>query len=103
MAGSIVGADGNNAPATIEGIPARLYYGILGRSYTYVGREPFNPDFGLGLVDGISNPSLPRAVWVSRVRRSFRGLEGAELDSFQIRAIGNVVHIDLEILTEAIG
>lgn len=75
---AIVGVDGNNAPRLIDGIPARLWMGIQARAYTYFRREPFNPEFGLGLVDGIGSPNLTTAEWLRRLRESFGELEGYE-------------------------
>ena len=94
---AIVGENGNNATDLIEGIPARLWFGLQARAYTYAGREMDNPAFGLGLVDGLSNPSLPTVVWENRVRDSFAGLEGADLNDLQVRVVAGRVELVLDI------
>ena len=93
----IVGPDGNNAPGFVNGIPAWLYYAIEARAYTYRGREPDRPDFGIGLIDGQSNPSLPAAVWIARVRASFADLEGATLEDVRVRVVNEFVEIEIDI------
>ena len=97
MAGQIVGLDGNNAPPLTEGIPSRLWFGLQSRALTYAGREMDNPTFGLGIVDGLSNPSLPTVVWENRVRDSFAALEGADLNDLQVRVAGGRVELVLDI------
>ena len=93
----IVGTDGNNAPERIEGIDPRLYFGIVARAYTYRGREPFNPDFGLGLVDALAGDTITRAEWGRRLEASFGQLEGANLESYRIRIEGGQVVLETEI------
>ena len=94
---AIVGESGNNASEFIEGVPARLYFGLVARAYTYSGREMDNPTFGLGIVDGLSNQQLPTVVWENRVRDSFAGLEGADLNDLQVRVVDGRIELVLDI------
>lgn len=95
---AIVGLDGNNAPEVIEGVDPRLWMGIQARAYTYRGREPFNPDFGLGLVDGLAGDVVSQAEWGRRLEASFAGLEGAELRDYRVVVAGGRVLLETEIV-----
>ena len=94
---AIVGLDGNNASEAIEGIDPRLWMGLQARAYTYRRREPFNPDFGLGLVDGLAGELVSQAEWSRRIEASFRQLEGAMLEGYRVRVSGNRVILETEI------
>ena len=94
---AITGLDGNNAPEFTEGIPSRLWLGLQARAYTYASREMDNPTFGLGIVDGLSNQQLPTVVWENRVRDSFAGLEGADLNDLQVRVVDGRIELVLDI------
>lgn len=94
---AIIGADGNNAPEFIKGVPASIYYQIQARAYTFVNREPFSPDFGLGLVDGLSNQGLPRRVWVERLNKSLIDLGNYEVTDIQVRTVAGTVRLDIEV------
>ena len=94
---AIVGLDGNDAPLTIEEAPARLWMAIQARAYTYRGREPNRPNFGLGLVDGLINVELPQEVWDRRVRESFADLEDWDAYDFEIRVAGGSVSLVVNI------
>lgn len=94
---AIAGLDGNNAPELIEGIPARLWMGIQARAYTGRFAEPNRPDFGLGLIDGLTPRILPAHIWRSRLQASFADLEGWEDYDFNVVAVGNRVELRVSI------
>lgn len=94
---NIVGLDGNNAPREIEGIDPRLWMGIQARAYTYAGREPFNPDFGLGLVDALAFPNPGQSIWRERMIRSFASLEGFTFRDGTVNVVGGRAEIQVEI------
>ena len=56
-----------------------------------------NPTFGLGIVDSLSNQQLPTVVWENRVRDSFAGLEGADLNDLQVRVVDGRIELVLDI------
>lgn len=92
-----VGADGNNAPEFIEEIPADLWYGIQARAWTYRGGEPFRPDFGIGLIDGIATPNIPARVWRDRLQKSFGSLVEYEGYNFNVRVDGSTIRLEVSI------
>ena len=96
---AIVGLNGNNAPETIEGIPARLWLGIQARSHTAYRREIDQPDFALGLVDALKGIALTEPEWRQRVERSFSSLEGYEYLQARVRVSGDSVALEVEINT----
>ena len=94
---AIVGLNGNNAPDAIDGIDPRLWMGIQARAYTYHRREPFNPAFGLGLVDGLASERVSQAEWSRRIVDSFDQLEGATLRSQRVTIAGSRVRLEVQI------
>lgn len=90
---AIIGIDGNDAPELIEGIPAHIWMGIQARAYTARFAEPNRPDFGLGLIDGLTPQILPRHVWQDRINKSFVGLDGWEQYELDVVAVGNKVEL----------
>ena len=81
---TLLGIDGNNAPAQAEGVDFLTWAGIQGRAFTWHRREPFRPDFGLGLVDGLRTPGVTRDEWSRRLRASFADLSGGEAFEFEV-------------------
>ena len=81
---TLLGFDGNDAPATVDGVPFLTWTGIQGRAFTWYRREPFRPDFGLGLVDGLKSPLLTEDEWDSRLRASFADLSGGDAYEFEV-------------------
>lgn len=94
---AIVGLDGNNAPPTIDGVDARLWMGIQARAFTYYRREPFNPTFALGLVDGLKGNAVSRAEWARRIEASFAQLEGATIEGYRVVVEGGKVSLEVMI------
>ena len=80
----LLGIDGNNAPAKVEGVDFITWVGIQGRAFTWYRREPFRPAFGLGLVDGLKSPTLTQDEWRSRLRASFADLSGGDAYEFAV-------------------
>ena len=68
---AIVGRDGNNAPERIEGLPAYIWLGVQARAQMGYGRQVDDPDFGLGLIDGLRGNEVSRSEWRRRLERSF--------------------------------
>ena len=97
--GKIVGLDGNDAPITIEGVPARLWLGITARALTYQGREPGDLAFGIGIVEALAAPRVDRAVWRRRLEASFSSLEGAEAVRFAVVSRGTELDLQVDIVT----
>ena len=81
---TLLGANGNDAPAQAEGVDYITWLGIQGRAFTWYRREPFRPDFGLGLVDGLKAPSPTQDEWDSRLRASFADLSGGDAYEFEV-------------------
>ena len=88
-----IGLDGNDAPATMAEFPFETWLGVQGRAYTWYRREPYRPDYALGLVDALRNPAPPAHEWERRVAASFADISGAEQFDFSVRAVGNRARI----------
>ena len=96
----VVGPDGNNLPDyTNDGVPSKFSLEVDSRIYTYAGREPFNPDYGLGLVDALQFPNPGIAGWRRRLQRSFQQLEalGYEYEMGDVRYAGGRLYLDVVI------
>ena len=103
-----IGLDGNDAPLTLSrtaetpqvgipgSVPYLVYIGTLGRGYTWYGREPFNPDYALGLVDALSKKP-PVDVWRERIRASFRGFTAAEFEDYRASVLGSLVELGVDV------
>ena len=92
-----VGLNGNDAPETIEGIPAHLWFSIQARSHTAHRREIDSPDFGLGLADGLRGIAITEPEWRDRVERSFGLLQESEFVNASVRVAGGRVSLNVEI------
>jgi len=92
-----VGGDGNDAPATMDGVPYETWEGISARAGTWLGREPYRPDFGLGLDDGLRNPGPTRAEWTRRLRASFASMPEIDLEATDVRLAGGRVELRVEL------
>ena len=71
---------------------------IQGRAYTYYRREPDDPDFGLGLPDGLASPTLSATEWQRRLDTSFANVVGYEAMNISVAVnAGNVrLNVDFE-------
>ena len=85
---TLLGSDGNDAPAKMEDVDFITWAGIQGRAFTWYRREPFRPAFGLGLVDGLKSPTLTQDEWDGRLRASFADLSGGEAYEFEVQTGG---------------
>lgn len=96
-----LGTDGNDAPALMEEIPFATWAGIQGRAFTWYQREPFRPDFGLGLVDGLRTPRLTDDEWERRLEASFADLSGGDAYEFEVdNRLGQQVQLLVRIRDE---
>lgn len=68
---AITGPDGHNAPELRpDGTHWTDWQEINARAFTAHGREPFLPDFGIGIEDSLGNPSLSAAEIRNRLAAS---------------------------------
>ena len=94
---TLIGLDGRDAPATMEGIAFATWLGIQARAFTWLGREPYRPDYAIGLVDAIRNPAPTADEWERRVRASFADISGADLFDFRVNARGNLARLEVSL------
>ena len=95
---ALIGPDGNSLPEIMpDGVTAYDYMAINGRVFTEYQRFPFNPDFGVGLVHALRNPTLSAAEIERRLKTSLAGDPGyVGVDKLEVRVAGNNVYeIDL--------
>ena len=92
-----IGLDGNDAPATMEGIAFDTWLGIQGRAYTWLRREPYRPDYALGLVDGLRDPAPPSDEWRRRLQASFADLSGGDAFDFEVAVAGETARLQVSI------
>ena len=88
-----IGPSGADAPAVMDGVPYDIWEGIQARAGTWLGREPYRPVFGLGLEDGLGNPSPTPAEWDARLRASFASLAAIDLEATRISVAGGRVQL----------
>ena len=92
-----IGLDGNDAPAMMEGIPFDTWLGVQGRAYTWWRREPYRPNYALGLVDALRRNAPAAHEWERRVKASFADISGAEQFDFSVRAVGDDVRLTVQL------
>ena len=94
---AIIGPDGNDAPALTDGVPTRVWLAVQGRALTYWEREPFDREYGLGLVDGLRNPGPSLEGWQTRMRDSFALLDGYDAFAFEVALRGTALTLGVEL------
>lgn len=92
-----VGLDGNNAPAQMEGVDFEIWMGIQARVFTHYRREPFRPEYSIGLSGELMGPSLNQAELRRRVRTSFGSLEGFNSDDLEAVIAGSRMEIRVRV------
>ena len=98
---AITGPDGMNAPETRpDGVNSADWQELNARAFTLYRREPFMPDFGIGLAGALGNPALSPAEiqrrFVASLENSYLGLTGVE-----IAVDGTVYRIDASMDVDA--
>ena len=88
-----IGLDGNDAPAAMEGIPFDTWLGVQGRAYTWRRREPYQPDYALGLADALRRNAPTPDEWRRRLDASFADISGADAFAFDVDTAGNNVRL----------
>lgn len=71
---AITGPDGMNAPELRgDGVSSADWQELNARFFTAHRREPFMPDFGIGMSQALGNPALSRIEVLRRIRSSLEG------------------------------
>lgn len=76
---AIVGIDGNDAPERYGDLPAYIWLGVQARARMAYGRQVDDPDYGLGLIDGLRGNEVSRSEWRRRLERSFAAYPGLQV------------------------
>jgi len=92
-----IGLGGYDAPTTMDGVPYETWEGIQARAGTWRHREPYRPDFGLGLDDGLRNPAPTAAQWRGRIRSSFASMSGVDLERTTVVIAADTVRLRVEL------
>lgn len=94
---AVVGTDGNDLPELRpDGVNGLDWANIAARIYTDHGREPYRPEFGIGVAQAHGNPIFSPEVIQQRFRDSLDGLY-LSARSIGVTAAGGVYRIDLDL------
>lgn len=97
--GPVTGPDGMNAPFTrADGVSSADWQELNARIFTEYRREPFMPDFAIGLKDALGNPSLSPIEIRRRITASLRD---SYLDPDRVEVTVSGSHYRIETRLEA--
>ena len=97
---ALVGTDGNDLPDVMSnGVTSYDFISLNGRIFTEYQREPFLPNFGVGLVHLYRAPALSVGEIQTRLQTSFAGDPGyVNVETVDIAVSGGTVYtIDLDL------
>ncbi len=94
-----IGPGGLDAPAAVDGVPYDVWEAVQGRAFTWRGREPYRPAFGLGLADGLRDPGPTAVQWRARLRASLAdvAVPGVSLRTVRVAVAGGAVRLAVDL------
>ena len=100
---AVTGPDGMNAPALRDdGVSSADWQELNARMFTLHGREPFMPDFAIGLAQALGNPALSP---IDLQRRISASLEDSYLEAAGVEVTVNgsnyQINVRLEVSEDA--
>ena len=100
---AITGPDGMNAPATMaDGVSSADWQELNARFFTEYRREPFMPDFAIGMSQALGNPALSP---IDLQRRISASLEDSYLEAAGVEVTVNgssyQINVRLEVSEDA--
>ena len=97
---ALIGPDGNDMPDVriADGVTSYDFVSINGRVFTEFQREPFDLNFGVGLVQVLQSPTLTPETIQGRLTNSLSGDPGyAEIDELEVALANRIFIIDLRL------